>query len=361
MRHDELRLLTIAHIDCDAFYASVEKRDRPELEDEAVIVGHPGPRGVVTTACYIARKSGVRSAMAMYHAMKLCPGAVVIPPDMRRYKAVSAEIRKLFNAATDTIEPVSLDEAYLDLSPACNLTGRAPAEALAAIARSVEDEVGVTVSVGLAPNKFLAKLASEMEKPRGFSVFGAKEARARLAPMPVAKINGVGSVTAAKLESDGIRAIGDLQALSEMRLVTQYGRLGRRLAAFAQGLDDREVTPDRETKSVSAETTLDVDTGDAHAIARIATRMSERVARDLARKGLAGRVVVLKLKTSDFKILTRSRRLPHPTQKAAVIADAAHRLVDSTVHDLTFRLVGVGVDDIAPAGEADPPDLFGDG
>ena len=237
--HPEIDSLAIAHIDCDAFYASVEKRDRPEIRAHPVIVGHAGGRGVVTTACYIARRFGVRSAMPMFQALQRCPDAVVVAPDMTKYRAVSQQIRTIVQAATDVIEPVSLDEAYLDLTPANRVSGAPPPQALALIASRIEDEVGITVSIGLSANKFLAKLASELDKPRGYSIIGEREAKRFLAPLPVARINGVGAVTAQRLEASGIRTIGDLQAMSEMQLVTLHGRFGRRLASFAQGLDER--------------------------------------------------------------------------------------------------------------------------
>src|SRR5581483_11759831 len=262
--HAEIGDLGIAHIDCDAFYASVEKRDRPELAGKPLIIGHAGGRGVVLTACYVARKFGARSAMPMFQALELCPHATVIAPDMGKYKRVSHEIRTIFASATSLIEPLSLDEAYLDLT---QRGGGAPpaAVALADIARRVEREIGITVSIGLSCNKFLAKLASELEKPRGFSVIGRGEARAFLAPLSVRRIHGVGAVTARRMEAGGLATIADLQALSEQQLVARFGRFGRRLALFANGDDDRKVTPDRPVKSISAETTFARDTGSAGA------------------------------------------------------------------------------------------------
>jgi DNA polymerase IV len=356
--HVELCDLTIAHIDCDAFYASVEKRDRPELRDQPLIVGHPGGRGVVTTACYLARRFGVRSAMPMFKAAELCPQAVVLPPDMAKYKHVSDDIRAIFASATEIIEPLSLDEAYLDLSEGLGADERGAAPALAEIARRVEDEIGITVSIGLSCNKFLAKLASEMKKPRGFSVIGRAEAKTVLAPLSVRKINGVGAATAGRLEEMGLTTIGAMQGLSEMQLATQFGKFGRRLAQFAQGEDDRRVTPDRPTKSISAETTFRRDTASAAELIEIALRLSDRVASQLQRKGLGGGVVTLKLKTSDFKTLTRTKRLAQPTQRSAIIAEAAELLIRKDADGRSFRLIGVGADDLRPAAEADPPGLF---
>jgi DNA polymerase-4 len=356
--HEELRRLTIAHIDCDAFYASVEKRDRPELSDKPLIVGWDGGRGVVTTACYVARRYGVRSAMPIFHAMRLCPQAVVLRPDMAKYKAVSGSIRAIFLAATQIIEPLSLDEAYLDLTEAVEAQEDGAAPKLAEIARRVETELGITVSIGLAPNKFLAKLASDLDKPRGFSVIGAGEAKRVLAALPVRKINGVGTAMARRLEDSGIATIGQLQVMTEMELVTRFGRFGRRLAQFAQGEDDRRVTPSRPTKSISAETTFDKDTGSLEELVAIAERLAERVGASLVRQGLGGHVVTLKLKTSDFQPVTRSLRLPNPTQRAGLIAETAALLIRRNASGRTYRLIGVGMDDLTPAIEADPPSLF---
>jgi DNA polymerase-4 len=358
VRHNELDALGIAHIDCDAFYASVEKRDRPELRDKPLIVGHPGGRGVVTTACYIARRYGARSAMPMFKALELCPQAVVLPPDMGKYKTVSNQIRTIFEAATSIIEPLSLDEAYLDLTDDYRTEAPPAAEALATIARRVEREVGITVSIGLAPNKFLAKLASEMTKPRGYSVIGAAEAKRLLAPMPVGKIHGVGAATARRMEASGLRTIGDLQVLTADDLVARFGKFGRRLAQYAHGEDERRVTPSRPTKSISAETTFRQDTGSAAELIATIEPMCTRVAAALVRKGLSGRTVVVKLKTSDFRSITRNRRLGHATQRAAVILESARDLIAREADGRTFRLAGVGVADLIDAQTADPPSLF---
>ena len=359
VRHAELEALSIAHIDCDAFYASVEKRDRPELREEPLIVGHPGGRGVVTTACYIARRFGVRSAMPMFQALERCPHATVIPPDMGKYRLVGLEVREIFREATEVIEPVSLDEAYLDLSPEHLREAMPAAQALGLIAHRIESEIGITVSIGLAPNKLLAKLASELEKPRGFSVIGRGEARSFLARLPVSKINGVGPATAERLKAAGIETIADLQGVSESELVGRHGRFGRRLARFAVGDDDREVTPDRPTKSISAETTFRRDTGSFAELLATLEALAPRVVASLQRKGLAGSAVVVKLKTAGFQIVTRTRRLPHPTQRADVLLEAARALLEKEADGRLFRLAGIGVDGIVPAAEADPPDLFG--
>jgi DNA polymerase IV len=356
--HAQIESLAIAHIDCDAFYASVEKRDQPQLAREPLIVGHAGGRGVVVTACYIARAFGVHSAMPMFQAITLCPQATVIAPDMAKYKRVSEQIRIIFEAATSIFEPVSLDEAYLDLTDDYRTEAPPAAEALAQIATRVEEEIGITVSIGLSYNKFLAKLASELQKPRGFSVIGQAEAKAFLAPLSVRKIHGVGAVTARRLEADGLKTIGDMQGLAKPQLIARLGKFGSRLALFAHGDDDRQVTPYRPVRSISAETTLRQDTASSARLREVAAPLCDRVAAQLARKGIAGGSVVLKLKTSDFRILTRSRRLTHPTQRAAVIFETLGPLIDGQTDGQTFRLIGVGVSDIVSSEQADPADLF---
>jgi DNA polymerase IV len=357
--HAQIESLGIAHIDCDAFYASVEKRDQPQLAREPLIVGHSGGRGVVVTACYIARTSGVHSAMPMFQAMKLCPQATVIAPDMAKYKRVSEEIRIIFGAATSILEPLSLDEAYLDLTDDYRTEAPPAAEALAHIAARVEQEIGITVSIGLSYNKFLAKLASELQKPRGFSVIGRAEAKAFLAPLSVRKIHGVGAVTARRLEESGLMTIGDMQRLPASQLIACFGKFGSRLAQFAHGDDDRQVTPYRPVKSISAETTLPQDTGSSARLREVAASLCDRVAAQLNHKSIAGGSVILKLKTSDFRLLTRSRRLAHPTQRAAVMFDHLAPLIDGRADGQTYRLIGVGVGDIVSAEQADPADLFG--
>lgn len=359
MAHAELDRLDIAHIDCDAFYAAVEKRDRPELADKPVIVGHPGGRGVVTTACYVARRFGPRSAMPMFKALELCPQAVVIPPDMAKYKRVSGEIRALLLQATPVIEPVSLDEAYLDLSPAARLIARPAAVLLARLQRAIEQRVGITVSVGLSYNKFLAKLASDRDKPRGFSVIGAAEAEAFLAPLPVKAIHGIGEATARRMAEQGIATVAQLQAMPEAEMVANWGRFGRALAMLVHGQDPRRVTPGRPAKSVSAETTFARDIAALPALAEALQDLCQRVAARLQRGGIAGRTVVLKLKTADFRVITRNHRLSHPTQRAEALALHGGALLRREADGRAFRLIGIGVADLCPATLADPPDLFG--
>jgi DNA polymerase IV len=358
LAHAEIESLGIAHIDCDAFYASVEKRDRPELAREPLIVGHAGGRGVVVTACYLARTFGIRSAMPMFQALELCPQSTVIAPDMAKYKRVSEAIRAIFESSTTMVEPLSLDEAYLDLAEGNRTDANSAAAALAAIANRIEAEVGITVSIGLSCNKFLAKLASELRKPRGFSVIGRAEAKSFLAPLSVRKIHGVGAVTARRMEESGLATIADLQAMKEQELVARFGKFGYRLAQFAHGDDDRSVTPYRPVKSISAETTFGKDTASGDRLREVALGLCERVGAQLARKSLSGSSIVLKLKTSDFRILTRSRRLSHPTQRASLIFESIAAMIDREADGRMFRLIGVGVADLGPAGAADPADLF---
>ena len=356
--HPELTDLAIAHIDCDAFYASVEKRDNPALRDKPVLVGHAGGRGVVTTACYIARRYGPHSAMPMFKALELCPHAVVVPPDMAKYKAVSREIRALFLQATPLVEPLSLDEAYLDLSPEARLVDRPPALLLARLQRAIAQRIGVTVTVGLSYNKALAKLASGTNKPHGFTVIGRAEAKATLAALPVIAIHGVGAATARRMAESGITEIAQLQAMAEADLAARFGKFGRRLAQLVQGEDPRPVEPDRATKSISSETTFSRDLSDYERLAAELKDLVQRLEQRLARSGLAGRTVVLKLKTSDFRSFTRQSRLAHPTRRADIILAHGERLLRREADGRAFRLIGIGVGSVTEAAEADQPELF---
>lgn len=358
LAHPELQMLHIAHVDCDAFYASVEKRDDPSLADKPLLIGGTSGRGVVTTACYVARKYGPRSAMPMFKALKLCPNAVVMPPDMAKYQAVSRDIRALFQIVTDRVQPVSIDEAFLDLGPDHRQQNKAAAELLAWLAGEIRRQVGVTVSIGLSCNKFLAKLASDIEKPHGFSVIGRSEAKAFLRDLPVTKIHGVGAATAARMEQAGWKTIGQLQDLAEEELIARFGRFGRRLALYVNGEDDRSVSTGGVTKSISAETTFSVDHGRFEPLAEALDRLADRVAERARAKSLAGHSVTLKLKTADFQTITRSRRLTSATQRADQIKRAARPLLEKEVDGRKFRLIGVGLATLGPAGEADPPSLF---
>ncbi len=354
--HAELASLSTAHIDCDAFYASIEKRDDPSLAERPVIVGG-GRRGVVAACCYVARLHGVRSAMPMFKALQLCREAVVIRPDMAKYRDVGRQVRRLMETTTPLVEPLSIDEAFLDLSGTERLHGGPPARTLALLARRIHAEVGITVSIGLAPNKFLAKIASDLDKPRGFAVIGRAEAATFLAPKPVAFIWGVGQAAATALARDGIRTIGDLQRRPAAELIRRHGALGQRLARLARGEDDRRVEPDSAAKSVSAETTFDVDLSDRDALKRELWPLCEKVSRRLKAARLAGRTITLKLKTEDFRLLTRSRSLPDPTRLAETIFGAAMAMLEREADGTRFRLIGIGATEIGPDDQADPPDL----
>jgi DNA polymerase-4 len=356
LRHDELASLAIAHVDCDAFYATIEKRDDPSLAAEPVIVGG-GKRGVVAAACYIARTYGVRSAMPMFEALRLCPNAKVIRPNMEKYAAVGREVRQMMFALTPLVEPLSIDEAFLDLSGTARLHGMAPAKALARFAADVEQKLKITVSIGLSCNKFLAKIASDLDKPRGFAVLGASEAPAFLAPKPVSFIFGVGKVSAARYARDGFHRIADLQNASEVELMRRYGEEGRRLARLARGIDTRCVDADRAPKSVSSETTFERDIADFRVLERILWSLSEDVAARLKAKELSGLTVTLKLKTADFKIRSRARSLDAPTQLAHRIFTAARGLLEHAADGTKYRLLGVGLSSLASAAQADPADL----
>jgi DNA polymerase IV len=356
-RHPQLDGLAIAHVDCDAFYATIEKRDDPTLADKPVIVGGRR-RGVVLTACYIARTFGVRSAMPMFEARRLCPHATVVRPDMEKYARVGREVRKLMFKLTPLVEPVSIDEAFMDLSGTARLHGMSPAKALAGFASAVETELGITVSIGLSCNKFLAKIASDLDKPRGFAVLGSSEAAAFLAPKPVSLIFGVGRVAQQRLVRDGLRTIGDLQRAGESELMRRYGAEGARLARLARGLDERKVNADREVKSISAETTFDQDIGDFRPLELRLWRLTERVSARLKANMLAGSTVTLKLKTADFRIRTRAQSFAHPTQLASRIFATGRDLLAHEVDGTMFRLIGIGVSALREADGADFADLI---
>jgi DNA polymerase-4 len=356
VRHVELFDLAIAHVDCDAFYASVEKRDRPELLARPVIVGG-GVRGVVAAACYVARMHGVKSAMPMFRALKACPDAVVIAPDFAKYAAVARQIRALMGRLTPLVQPLSIDEAALDLTGTQALHGAPPAAVLARFARDVEREVRVTVSVGLAANRLLAKIAAGRDKPRGFCVIG-REAPALLAPEPVRLLPGVGPAQARRLAAMGITRLGQLQALDDATARRRLGEDGPALVHRARGEDARAVSPERETRSVSAETTFAVDLSGREDLERELWRLAEKLARRLREADLAAAGVVLKLKTADFALRTRAHRLAAgPSRLPDLLFDAARTLLAREADGTRFRLIGIGAAPLAPGADADRPDL----
>ena len=358
LSHPELYDLSIAHMDCDAFYASVEKRENPELADKPVIVGG-GKRGVVSTCCYVARIRGVHSAMPMFQALKVCPDAVVIKPRMSLYAEVSKQIRKMMDDLSPSIEPLSLDEAFIDLTGTERLHGHPPAVMLAKLTKRMKDELGITGSIGLSHNKFLAKIASDQDKPRGFAVIGRVETQEFLSQQKVGIIWGVGTATRASLERAGIRTIADLLRWDQTDLIARFGSMGERLWHLARGQDKRRVSSHAPVKSISNETTFFEDTSDPDLLDGHIWRLAENVADRAKAKSQAGRVVTLKLKTADFKTLTRRITLPDATQSADRIYRTARSLFDQTGNRGPFRLIGVGISQIVSEAEADrAPDLL---
>jgi len=356
LSHPELFELSIAHMDCDAFYASVEKRDNPELRDKPVIIGG-GHRGVVSTACYIARIKGVRSAMPMFQALKLCPEAVVVRGRMDVYVEVSRQVRALMDELTPVVEPLSLDEAFLDLTGTARLHGQPPAVMLARLLRRMQTEIGITGSVGLSHNKFLAKVASDLDKPRGFSVIGRAETPDFLRDKPVRIIWGIGPAAQAALERAGITKVSDILRWERRDLHARFGSMGERLYHIARGEDARRVTARAPVKSITNETTFFEDTADPDLLDGHLWRLAEKVSDRAKAKGRAGRVVVLKLKRSDFSTLSRRHALPAPTNLADTIYREARRLLDGAIGEGPFRLIGTGLSEIS---EDSSPAALGD-
>ena len=356
--HEELATLSMAHLDCDAFYASVEKRDRPELRDVPLIVGG-GKRGVVTTCCYIARMSGVRSAMPMFKARQLCPQAVILPPEFAKYRAESKRIFAKVRDLTPLVQPLSLDEAWIDLSGTERLHGAPAAVILARLQAEIEAEIGLTVSIGLAANKFMAKIASEIDKPRGFSVVGAAESQSFLAPRPVRILPGVGPVLAASLEKSGFKTVGDIARADLRDLADRFGAHGLHLHKLSLGQDSRVVNPDQHRKTISAETTFFDDLSAIDDLENRLWPLCEKVARQLRAEGIAGRVAVLKLRTPDFRIITRRRTLPVATQTARTLFTVARELLAAEPPGRSYRLIGAGLSDFIDAASAEG-DFFAD-
>ncbi|NNU16686.1 DNA polymerase IV [Parvularcula sp. ZS-1/3] len=351
IEHEELETLSIAHVDCDAFFASVEKRDNPELKHLPVIVGG-GDRGVVAAACYVARTYGIRSAMPSFQARRLCPHLVAVKPRFEAYAEASRKVRDAMEALTPLVQPVSIDEAFLDLSGTHRLHGRSPAASLIGLQRQIEREVGVTVSVGLSHNKSLAKMASDLDKPRGFAVIGEEETLRFLADKPVTFIHGVGKSFAAKLNRDGIETIGDVQKLTLRDLVDRYGEGGLRLHARAMGRDPRPVRVEREVKSISGETTFSDDLRDQAALEDKLWGMCRKVSQRAKDKGYAGLVVTLKLKTSTFRSFTRRKTLGIATNLAEVLFEEGRALLREELKGgsrTAYRLIGIGISDLVAA------------
>ncbi|MBT6466928.1 MAG: DNA polymerase IV [Kordiimonadaceae bacterium] len=357
LRHSEIHKLSIAHIDCDAFYASVEKRDNPELEAKPLIIGG-GRRGVVSTCCYIARTYGVYSAMPMFKANELCPEAIILAPNIKKYLSVSKDIKKIFDELTPVVEPLSIDEAFLDLSGTEKLHGMSPAKVLNKATKRIEHEIGITASIGLSYNKFLAKLASDLNKPNGFSVIGKKEAKRFLSTQPITKIWGVGKVLNKKMGRGGITQIGQLQKMDLNKLVRDYGIMGERLYYFSRGDDRRSVIPIQKVKSVSNETTLDGDIANYKALKKHLWQLCEKLSARLKQKHLSAKTVTLKLKTSNFRSISRSVSISSPTQMAEILYTQGKFLLKPECSGLKYRLIGIGVSKFSNDQDADMPDLI---
>ena len=350
LSHPELFSLSIAHMDCDAFYASVEKREDPSLADKPVIIGGRH-RGVVSTACYVARIRGVRSAMPMFQALKLCPDAVVLKPRMSLYAEVSKQIRTMMEELTPAVQPLSLDEAFLDLSGTERLHGAPPAVMLARLVRRMKDELGLTGSIGLSHNKFLAKVASDLDKPRGFRVIGKAETPDFLRDQPVRLIWGIGPASQEALDRAGIRTFADLLRWDRTALHARFGSMGERLWHLARGEDHRRVSAHEPVKSISSETTFDADTADPDILDGHIWRMAEKTADRAKARGLAGRVVTLKVKKADHAIITRRLSLREPAQLADTIYRTARGLYEQVAGEGPFRLLGCGISQLVPETE----------
>jgi DNA polymerase IV len=360
IRHDEIAKLTMAHIDCDAFYATVEKRDNPAIADKPVIIGG-GRRGVVSAACYVARTFGVKSAMPMYKALEACPKAVVIMPNMQKYASVSRDVKQLMLETTPLVEPLSLDEAFLDLTGTERLHKRTPAQTLAHLARRIEDELKITVSIGLSFNKFLSKVASDLDKPRGFSVIGRAEAVEFLDKRPVTLLPGVGKAFAQSLARDGIFTIGDVRRRKPKELGAHFGASGLWLWRLSNADDTRTVEPRTPAKGISAETTFEHDVADREQLARILWSLCEKVSARAKAAALGGNVVQLKLKTAAFKIVTRRHTLEAPTQLARRLFETGSDMLNAEAKGGRYRLIGIGIADLVPAEKCDGADLFDQG
>ena len=358
LRHQELFDLSIAHMDCDAFYASVEKRENPSLADKPLIIGG-GRRGVVSTACYIARIRGVKSAMPMFQALKLCPDAVIVKPRMALYAEVSKEIRKMMDDLTPSVEPLSLDEAFIDLSGTQKLHGAPPAVMLVKLINRMQRELGLTGSIGLSHNKFLAKIASDLDKPRGFSVIGVQDTEKFLKDKPVRLIWGVGKAMQQSLEGSGIRTFSDLLRWERKDLNVKFGQMGDRLWHLARGQDARPVDSRAAMKSISNETTFFEDTSDLDLLHGHLWRMCEKVSSRAKAKGIAGRVLTLKLKTNAHKLITKRVTLRDATQLADTLYHSLSALLDQLEKGQSYRLLGAGLSDLCPEREAElSPDLL---
>ena len=355
--HKEIEKLHIAHVDCDAFYASIEKRDNPKLKNSAVIIGG-GKRGVVATACYLARIKGVRSAMPMYKALKLCPSAIIIKPNMSKYRDASRKIQNLMNQLTPLTEPISLDEAFLDLSGTKKLHKKIPAVLLAELSKKINQEVGISVSIGLSYNKFLAKICSDLDKPKGFSLLGRGDSKKFLSSQPVEILWGVGKILKRKLNDDGIKTISQIEELGIKEVINRYGSIGSHIYSLSQGKDLRRVVPQRQIKSISHETTFENDISDKEVLEKKLWSLCEKVSKRSKEKGLGGQTITLKLKTKEFKLISRSCTIDEPTQIGELIFQNSKTLLDREDDKVKYRLIGVGISNLKDSELCDLYDLI---
>ncbi|MFL2825077.1 MAG: DNA polymerase IV [Alphaproteobacteria bacterium] len=355
--HKEIEKLDIAHVDCDAFYASIEKRDNPKLKNSAVIIGG-GKRGVVATACYLARIKGVRSAMPMYKALKLCPSAIIIKPNMSKYRDASRKIQNLMNQLTPLTEPISLDEAFLDLSGTKKLHKKIPAVLLAELSKKINQEVGISVSIGLSYNKFLAKICSDLDKPKGFSLLGRGDSKKFLSSQPVEILWGVGKILKRKLNDDGIKTISQIEELGIKEVINRYGSIGSHIYSLSQGKDLRRVVPQRQIKSISHETTFENDISDKEVLEKKLWSLCEKVSKRSKEKGLGGQTITLKLKTKEFKLISRSCTIDEPTQIGELIFQNSKTLLDREDDKIKYRLIGVGISNLKDSELCDLYDLI---
>ena len=355
--HKEIEKLDIAHVDCDAFYASIEKRDNPKLKNSAVIIGG-GKRGVVATACYLARIKGVRSAMPMYKALKLCPSATIVKPNMSKYRDASRKIQNLMNQLTPLTEPISLDEAFLDLSGTKKLHKKIPAVLLAELSKKINQEVGISVSIGLSYNKFLAKICSDLDKPKGFSLLGRGDSKKFLSSQPVEILWGVGKILKRKLNDDGIKTISQIEELGIKEVINRYGSIGSHIYSLSQGKDLRRVVPQRQIKSISHETTFENDISDKEVLEKKLWSLCEKVSKRSKEKGLGGQTITLKLKTKEFKLISRSCTIDEPTQIGELIFQHSKTLLDREDNNIKYRLIGVGISNLKDSELCDLYDLI---
>ena len=355
--NNEIENLNIAHVDCDAFYAAIEKRDNPKYKNFPIIIGG-GKRGVVATACYIARTRGVKSAMPMYKALNLCPDAIIIKPNMQKYKKASKVINNLMREITPLVEPLSLDEAFLDLSGTSRLHKKIPAVLLAELSKKIQKKVGISVSIGLSYNKFLAKICSDIDKPRGFSIINRLEAQSFLKDKPVEVIWGVGNTLKSKLNNDGIRTIGQIREMDCSELIIKYGSIGSHIHKLSNAEDVRKIKPYRKVKSISHETTFEKDTNDEVFLKKILWSLCEKVSDRAKEKGLGGSTINLKIKTKDFKLISRSITIEEPTQIAEIIFQTSKLLLFREIKKNKFRLLGVGLSNLKDSEICDLYDLI---